>query len=163
MTRAEWLLVGTYLLEAHEVEHFRAYEVADVGRTRGSAVLTAPPPTVAQNALVLYDEALEWIRNRLGEPAAVHVSSWYRSPEYNRAVGGASRSVHMTGAAADINKSGWSPRDLALAIHRSHPQPEVLGVGLYQTFVHVDVRGFLGRRAPARWSGAGVPSDWWQG
>lgn len=161
MTRAEWLVTGQYVLDAHGVEDFRAYEVADVGRTRGNARLEAPPPHLILNAVTLYDEVLRWIRNELGSPAAVHVSSWYRSPGYNRAIGGASRSLHMTCAAADINKQGWSPRDLARAIHKDHPRSQALGLGLYRGFVHVDVRGLIGRQAPARWQGVGVEPRWW--
>lgn len=162
MTRAEWLVCGQYLLDAHGVENFRAYEVADVGRRRGTVVLQAPPASLVLNAVTLYEEVLGWIRNELGAPAPVHVTSWYRDPDYNAAVGGASGSVHMTCAAADINKSGWTPRDLALAIHNEHPDSTRLGIGLYRTFVHVDVRGFIGRSAPARWPGSGIEAGWWQ-
>ncbi len=89
------------------------------------------------------------------------VNSWFRSTAYNRAVGGGVRSIHLTGAAADIRKFGWSPRRLALALHNDYPLTDELGIGLYTNFVHVDVRGLIGRRAPARWSGKGVESGWW--
>ncbi|MDB6183170.1 DUF6127 family protein [Paracoccus fistulariae] len=45
-------------------------------------------------------DKLQALRNRLGKPLIVR--SAYRSPEHNRAVGGAMRSKHMDGAAFDI-------------------------------------------------------------
>lgn len=161
MTRDEWLLAGQFLLDAHGPFHFRAHEIANVGRTSNGAVLTAPPPDVALNAVQLIADVLEWVRGFEGE-AIVDVNSWYRDPEYNRAIGGARRSVHMTGAAADINKRGWTPERLASAIHVAHPRSHTLGLGLYRNFVHVDIRGSLGRPAPARWSGTGIPDSWWR-
>lgn len=160
MTRDEFLLAGGFFLEAHGVQNFRAYEVANVGRLangRGPALL-APPPELMPNALRLIEDVLEWVRWYRG-PAPVHVSSWYRDPAYNAAVGGASQSLHMTCGAADINKTGWSPLKLARTIHHDHPHSDKLGIGCYRTFVHVDVRGWLGRRAPARWGPVG---NWWE-
>jgi len=43
-------------------------------------------------------DKLQSLRDRLGKPLIVR--SAYRSPEHNRAVGGATRSKHMNGAAA---------------------------------------------------------------
>ena len=45
-------------------------------------------------------DRLQVLRDRLGKPLIVR--SAYRSPEHNRAVGGAARSKHMDGAAFDI-------------------------------------------------------------
>jgi uncharacterized protein YcbK (DUF882 family) len=45
-------------------------------------------------------ERLEALREALGRP--VVVTSGYRCPAHNRAVGGAARSLHMTGRAADV-------------------------------------------------------------
>ena len=45
-------------------------------------------------------DKLQALRDRLGKPLIVR--SAYRSPEHNRAVGGATRSKHMDGAAFDI-------------------------------------------------------------
>lgn len=159
MTREEFYAAGQFVLDVHGVTAFRAYEVAPVGRLangRGPALL-APPPDVMRNALTLIDEVLLWVRSE-GVEAAVHVSSWYRDPAYNTAIGGAGESIHMTGGAADINKKGLAPLALARLIHGRHPAAHRLGIGLYHSFVHVDVRGFIGRQAPARWGPVG---RWW--
>lgn len=162
MNRVEWLTCGQYFLDAHQVMHFRAYEIADVGRQAGAVSLNAPPADLLPNALKLIEKVLGWIRWKDGS-SAILVNSWYRDEAYNRAVGGAARSLHLTCGAADINKRGWSAERLALTLHREHPDRDKLGIGLYPTFVHVDIRGFLGRRAPARWAGGvGVDRGWWR-
>lgn len=48
---------------------------------------------------------LETVRLRLGRP--IIVTSGYRSPEVNRAVGGARTSQHLTGCAADFICPGF--------------------------------------------------------
>ena len=52
-------------------------------------------------------DKLQALRDRLGKPLIVR--SAYRSPEHNRAVGGATRSKHMDGAAFDIAMSNHDP------------------------------------------------------
>jgi len=66
----------------------------------------------------------------------LNVSSGWRSPEHNRKVGGASKSMHLFGQAADITIKGLDQRQLAgLALHcGAH------GIGLASSYVHVDVR-----------------------
>lgn len=45
----------------------------------------------------------------------VQVTSWYRNPEHNRRVGGASASQHQLGTAFDLIVNGW-PRERALPL-----------------------------------------------
>jgi zinc D-Ala-D-Ala carboxypeptidase len=52
-------------------------------------------------------DKLQALRDRLGKPLIVR--SAYRSPEHNRAVGGATRSKHMDGAAFDVAMSNHDP------------------------------------------------------
>lgn len=160
MTRTEFYRAGQFFLEAHGVVHFKAHEIAPVGRLANGAgpALVVPTPDLMTNALTLIEEVLEWVRWYQG-PAPIHISSWYRDPAYNAAIGGVARSTHLLAAAADINKAGWSPLKLARAIHHDHPHSELLGIGCYRTFVHVDVRGFLKLPSPARW---GPVVEWWR-
>ena len=53
---------------------------------------------------------LEAIRCHFGP---VSVTSGYRSPSYNTAVGGAPNSYHLKGRAADIQIPGVTPEDVA--------------------------------------------------
>lgn len=60
-----------------------------------------PPETVIDSLVVLCKKLLEPIRQLYGAP--ITISSGYRCPRLNKAVGGASNSQHMTGEAADID------------------------------------------------------------
>lgn len=57
---------------------------------------------------------LEQVRAMIGVP--IIVSSGYRCPALNRAVGGAKNSAHVLGMAADINAAHYTPRQLAQRI-----------------------------------------------
>lgn len=90
--------------------------------------------TVVHRELIV---RLNAIRSRFGKP--IIVNSGYRSPDHNKAVGGVKNSFHVQGLAADIR-----PEDL-----KDMPELQKIadelnphgGVGFYNTFVHVDVRG----------------------
>lgn len=65
----------------------------------------------------------------------IQVSSGYRSPAVNAAVGGARDSAHVRGLAADITTPGMTPKDLALAIIRASLEFDQL---IYEgTWVHI--------------------------
>jgi len=85
---------------------------------------------------------LEQLRERVGKPLVI--VSGYRCPEHNRAVGGAPKSQHLLGTAADVSASDIGVDKLAEVAERVG----FGGIGRYerQGFVHVDVRA--GR---ARW------------
>ncbi len=90
-------------------------------------------------------DALQELRDLAGLP--VRVTSGYRCSEHNRAIGGATRSQHLLGTAADIVVRGMIPAEmyrLAEDIEAFHNG----GIGVYpdKGFIHVDVRD--GR---ARW------------
>ncbi|SNT10872.1 YcbK family protein [Antarctobacter heliothermus] len=80
-------------------------------------------------------EKLQALRDRLGKPLIVR--SAYRSPEHNRAVGGATRSKHMDGAAFDIAMSNHDPVTFEAAARAIG----FLGLGFYphSGFIHVDL------------------------
>jgi len=94
-------------------------------------------------------DALQELRDLAGLP--VRVISGYRCPEHNQAIGGATRSQHLLGTAADIVVRGMVPAGLCrlaediAAFHNG-------GIGVYpdKGFIHVDVRD--GR---ARWGQLG--------
>lgn len=84
---------------------------------------------------------LNRIRTAWGRP--IIVNSAYRSPEHNRAVGGVENSYHVRGLAADIRPEHQEDlpalQDLCLELNVDG------GVELYDSFVHVDARGFKAR------------------
>ena len=80
-------------------------------------------------------DKLQALRDRLGTPLIVR--SAYRSPEHNRAVGGAKRSKHMEGAAFDIAMGNHDPA----AFEAAAREVGFLGFGFYPRsgFMHVDL------------------------
>ena len=102
-------------------------------------------------------ELLERIRAAAG--GAVTVSSGYRTVSYNQKVGGARASQHLLGRAADIQVRGASP--LLVGQIAEYYLGGHGGIGVYQTFTHVDTR-----TARARWdqrSGREVAVSGWSG
>lgn len=110
----------------------------------------APPDELYENLERLCSQ-LEALRAELGAP--IRVISGYRSPEYNEQIGGARRSQHMQATASDIKVKGVDPRKVHSTILKliKEGKMEQGGLGLYETFVHYDVRG-----RKARWYGKGV-------
>jgi hypothetical protein len=72
-----------------------------------------PTPEIIEN-LKRVAGVLEEIRSLVNMP--IVVSSGYRSPALNRAVGGARNSAHVLGLAADINAARLDPKRLAQII-----------------------------------------------
>ena len=49
----------------------------------------------------IFLETLDELRHMVGEP--LHITSSYRSPDYNESIGGAKKSMHLQGRAVDIS------------------------------------------------------------
>jgi len=79
-------------------------------------------------------ELLDALRDHFEVP--ITVNSGCRCIDHNQAVGGAPRSQHLLGKAADVVVQGIPPRLVAeMAI-----QLGANGVKRYNTFTHIDVR-----------------------
>ena len=81
--------------------------------------------------------------------ATITINSGYRSPAHNKKIGGVSNSKHTIGKAADIVVDGYTTDEVYDAIEFliDHNQMLQGGLGLYDTFVHYDIRG-----VKARWN-----------
>ena len=88
-------------------------------------------------------DKLNEIREAYGKP--VVVNSGYRSPERNAAVGGVKNSMHVQGKAADIRPTAENASDLPELQRICDRLNPAGGVGFYNTFCHVDVRGTRAR------------------
>lgn len=114
---------------------------------------TDVPEEYMENVQALADN-LQVLRDYIGRP--IQIISGYRSPEYNKKIKGAKRSQHMLAKAADIKVKGMEPwmvhKIIEHLIFEGHMKKG--GLGIYQTFVHYDVRG-----RNARWKGSGVKDD----
>jgi uncharacterized protein YcbK (DUF882 family) len=89
--------------------------------TRTSTGLSNQPEDDAYaNLCRLVEEVLDPLRNDLGQP--VRVTSGYRSPQVNAAVGGSRTSRHMLGLAADIKVKRMESTALAERIEELREQ-----------------------------------------
>lgn len=102
---------------------------------------TPYPATWRETRAVMLAVEFERIRAAVGAP--IRVGSAYRTAAHNRRIGGAKFSQHVEGRALDLYPpDGWTMprfygvvREVAL-----RPESAIYGLGLYPTFVHVDVR-----------------------
>ena len=87
-------------------------------------------------------KVLEEIRAYFERP--IHITSGYRCPAWNSFQGGIT-SQHLYGRAADFFIDGIKPVQIAKWLDDHYP--EKYGVGLYDSWVHLDTR----TNGPARW------------
>lgn len=79
-------------------------------------------------------DILEMNTEQFGKP--IKINSGYRCPVHNAAVGGAYGSRHTKGDAADTVVQGITPQ----AVAQFNESKGVKGIGLYNSFVHLDTR-----------------------
>ncbi len=77
---------------------FQEFERSDTAYKHG--IDNTAPESVRRNIAALVDKVLDPLREAWGRP--ITVTSGYRCPELNKAVGGAATSQHLLGEAADI-------------------------------------------------------------
>lgn len=101
----------------------------------------------------------EAVRELLGGLPLV-ILSGYRTAAYNSTLeGAASKSQHVQGRALDLAHPKRSARDVFTAIRAAQQRGELPllgGLGLYKTFVHMDVRPKVPKGHLAIWTGTGV-------
>lgn len=136
-------------------EHFQLDEfVAD-------ADPVAPAPATIEQLQDLCVLALEPLRAALGR--SLRISSGYRSPAYNKKVGGAPGSQHCAGIAADVVMANDAEQLRAAAL--ASKIPAIGGIGIYpgRGFIHVDIRQRVAGK-PTSWAQVGgrykaIPSE----
>lgn len=69
----------------------------------------------------------------------VNITSGHRSPKHNKAVGGAAKSMHLLGIAADFWVAGYKPETLAKWL-RQNVMRDFGCIIIYDNFVHIDMR-----------------------
>ena len=100
-----------------------------------------PYPTEWRDRAVALAAEFEAIRAAVGVP--LRIGSAYRTPEHNRSVGGSKASQHVQGRALDLYPpTGMSVGQLyAVCRERARvAESQIHGIGIYPTFVHIDIR-----------------------
>lgn len=107
---------------------------------------TPVPENLICNVQILAGQ-LQLLRDHLGE--AIMINSGYRTPAYNKGIGGATKSQHLQAKAADIVVRSKTPKQLKAIIEKLIKNGTMRngGIGLYPSFVHYDIS------TPRRWVG----------
>ena len=121
------------------------------------AARTPVPEPIRGNVQQLMEQ-LEVLRSELGK--AILVTSGYRTVAHNKEVGGETNSMHLCGMAADIKVSGVTAAEVHATIERLIREGKMKqgGLGLYNSFVHYDIRG-----EKARWDNTKAGAQSWFG
>jgi len=103
------------------------------------------PADVHVNIVKLTNQ-LQVLRDILEKP--IRITNAYRCESHNKKVGGVSNSQHLYGKAADIQIKGIKPKHIANLIDELIYGGHMLqgGLGVYNNFVHYDIR-----KTKARW------------
>jgi len=120
-------------------ENFRLQEFQSGDRADFPAAVLINLSKLAKNLQVL--------RNELKQ--SITITSGYRSPKHNSAVGGVENSQHVLGKASDLQAQNTTPKQLAALIEKLilERKMDQGGIGIYRDFVHYDIRG-----TKARWT-----------
>ena len=122
-------------------KHFSAEEFTSYFRRTRNGVRNSPPSATLWEKLVPTLRIVDELRRHFGKP--IVILSSYRSPAYNKAISGASASIHMQFNALDIAVAGVSPSEVFKVLRAWRTAKKFVGgLGLYETFVHVDTRGY---------------------
>jgi zinc D-Ala-D-Ala carboxypeptidase len=107
-------------------EHFTLEEFTDSQTAARQGIANVPPAASQERKNLLRTaETMEKVRSLLGDKPIL-ISSGYRGPQVNAAVGGSKSSAHMSGLAVDFSCPGFgTPRAICKKLH---PQMKALGV-----------------------------------
>lgn len=94
-----------------ESKYFRLEELLRSDKAMAAQIENLPSWIDVDNLLDLAVLVLDPIREAWGQPLIV--TSGYRSPQLNAAVGGVPTSAHMDGCAVDITLCSWSARKIS--------------------------------------------------
>lgn len=119
-----------YDLSKGNVQMTAHFKLSEFQCKDGSTTIILNPKLIAM---------LEKLRIKAGKPLIIN--SAYRTPTYNKRVGGAKNSQHMVGNAADIVIKGMTVEQVA----KMAEEIGFDGIGRYDSFTHVDVRGYKAR------------------
>ena len=128
--------------DSQGIKHFGAGEFESYFAAQRRGVKNSQPPRKLWKNILPTLRIIDDLRASFGKPC--RILSSYRSPEYNRSVGGASLSQHLEFNALDIAFDGVSAKRVYELLLEWRKEGRFTGgLGYYPSsgFVHVDTRG----------------------
>jgi uncharacterized protein YcbK (DUF882 family) len=132
----------TVWFTAQKFRHFGATEFESYFAAQRKGVTNSAPPQRLWKNIVPTLRIVDDLRESFDKPCTILSS--YRSPDYNKTVGGASLSQHMEFKALDVSLKGVSPQrvyDRLLEWRRAGRFTGGIGIYPLSGFVHIDTRG----------------------
>lgn len=127
----------------HGFFHFSWHELAVLCEREYKTVKNSyPPEHLLENAIPTLNVAQQ-LRIEIKEP--LYITSWYRNPDYNKAVGGVKNSRHQYCDALDLYSRTVNAERLYKILKFWRQRGEFVGgLGVYKTsnFIHLDTRGY---------------------
>lgn len=112
-------------MSLHYYNRFFTYEEMIASSTaKRLRINNTPPPEADANLNTLCNEVLLPVRIQMGVP--IIITSGYRSPELNAAVGGVPNSYHIQGKACDIRITGEAFRTMLCELLLQQPKTDLV-------------------------------------
>ncbi len=98
-----------------------------------------PQKFITDGRVYILAQLFEDIRALAGD-FPIRVLSAYRTPQWNKRIGGAVLSQHVEGRALDLSHTKLTNKKFFDLIRSNIDKLGIKGIGRYPTFVHVDIR-----------------------
>lgn len=112
----------------------KSFQLSEFACNDGTQVPESLIPAVKELA-----KNLQVLRDEIGE--TLTINSGYRSPAWNKKIGGVKNSMHLKAMASDLVCKSLTPKQLKAVIEKLIKEGKMKngGIGLYPSFVHYDI------------------------
>ena len=112
----------------------KSFQLSEFACNDGTQVPESLIPNVKELA-----KNLQVLRDEIGE--SLTINSGYRSPSWNKKIGGVKSSMHLKAMASDLVCKSLTPKQLKAVIEKLIKEGKMKngGIGLYPSFVHYDI------------------------
>lgn len=101
----------------------------------------AAPDEFQRDHIIAQARALDKVREYFGRPMTIH--SWLRPSDYNKIIGGATKSRHMVGDATDFSVIGITPPEVQKVLEQNSHVYRGRGERHTPTWTHLDLNGTI--------------------
>lgn len=127
-------LISECLKDIFTVIEFRHLKKYPELESTSTGLENTVPVDCLKNCYYILGDIIMPLKERFPD---VEITSWYRSPEVNKAVGGAAKSAHMTGEAIDFNSPSTPNATLLRWVNKNL---KVDYIKVYKSHIHITKR-----------------------